>query len=441
LLILYRAAWGIKLIDYVGNKYRRTLKFLSYVSITVGYILMGAMLYFLGKIVWIYAFNADLVRAIKVPPIIPLVPYLPQVFKLDFLPDFYFIYWIVILAIIAITHEFAHGIFAAYSKIKVKTTGFGFFPYFLPVFLAAFVELDEEKMAKHRKFDQLVILSAGTFANVLTAILFLFVFWGFFSLAFVPTGVQFDSYAYGIVPLASITMVNGINLDNPGYSQIAELIGEEGYSEVEVGDFNYIINKDFFDPQEGRELLLLYSDAPAIRVDMGEIITSINGEGVLSRESLSMELEKYSVGESINIVSLKDGESIKQEIVLGVHPEDSEKPWLGIMFLNKEGTGVLGKVTSWFTSFKDPYVHYEPKWENFSLPIYNLLWWLILISISVALVNMLPVGIFDGGRFFYLTVWGITKNEKIAKKAFSFMTYLFLLIIAILMIFWAISFF
>ena len=38
--------------------------------------------------------------------------------------------------------------FAVYNKIKVKTTGFGFFPFFLPVFLAAFVELDEKKMAK-----------------------------------------------------------------------------------------------------------------------------------------------------------------------------------------------------------------------------------------------------------------------------------------------------
>ena len=91
LLILYRAAWGIKLINYVGNKYKRTLKALSYVSITVGYILMGFMIYFLAKIVWIYIFNAEIVRAIKVPPIIPLVPYLPQVFKLDFLPDFFFI--------------------------------------------------------------------------------------------------------------------------------------------------------------------------------------------------------------------------------------------------------------------------------------------------------------------------------------------------------------
>jgi membrane-associated protease RseP (regulator of RpoE activity) len=54
---------------------------------------------------------------------------------------------------------------------------------------------------------------------------------------------------------------------------------------------------------------------------------------------------------------------------------------------------------------------------------------------------MLPVGIFDGGRFFYLTVLGITKNKKIAKQSFAFLTYFFLFILFVLMFFWAISFF
>ena len=112
LLFLYRTSWGIKLINYVGAKYKKTLKFLSYVSIGMGYILMVSMLYLLGKIIWIYLFMPEIVKAVKVPPITPLIPYLPQIFKIDFLPPFYFTYWIAILAIIAITHEFAHGIFA-----------------------------------------------------------------------------------------------------------------------------------------------------------------------------------------------------------------------------------------------------------------------------------------------------------------------------------------
>src|SRR3989344_7705505 len=108
LLYLYRAGWGIKLIEKTGEKYKRALGFLSYLSIITGYILMAVMLYLLGKIVYLYIALPSVVREIKIPPITPLVPYLPQVFKLDFLPPFYFTYWIVIIAIIAIFHEFAH---------------------------------------------------------------------------------------------------------------------------------------------------------------------------------------------------------------------------------------------------------------------------------------------------------------------------------------------
>ena len=192
LLLLYRTNWGIKLINKIGNKYKKLLTRLSYVSIGVGYLLMLGILYMIGKIIYIYIAYPQIVRAIKVPPIMPLIPYLPQIFSLDFLPPFYFTYWIIIIAIIAITHEFAHGIFAALNKVRIKKTGFGFFPFFLPIFLAAFVELDEKQMEKKSKFSQMAVLSAGTFVNVLTAIFFFIVMWLFFSVAFTPTGIVFD---------------------------------------------------------------------------------------------------------------------------------------------------------------------------------------------------------------------------------------------------------
>jgi len=114
---------------------------------------------------------------------------------LEFLPPFYFTYWIVIIAVIAITHEMAHGILMRLYNVKIKSTGFAFFPWFFPVFPAAFVEQDEKSMNKSTKFHQLAILSAGTFANVVTAALFLVILFGFFSLAFAPSGVVFDTYA------------------------------------------------------------------------------------------------------------------------------------------------------------------------------------------------------------------------------------------------------
>src|SRR3990167_7241222 len=158
LLYLYRTRVGLKIIEWTSRKFAWLLRPMQYVVITSGYLLMAFMLWMLVKISYVYLTSPTLARALKAPLIFPLIPYLPEIFKLDFLPPFYFTYWIIVLAIVAITHEFFHGIFAKIAKVKTKTTGFGFFPFFLPVFLAAFVNLDEKAMAKKKKFEQMAVL-------------------------------------------------------------------------------------------------------------------------------------------------------------------------------------------------------------------------------------------------------------------------------------------
>lgn len=438
LLLLYRAKWGINLIHKVGKKHAKLLNVLSYVSVTLGYLLMTGVLYMVGKIVWIYVSQGAIVRAIKIPPITPLIPYLPQIFKLNFLPPFYFTYWIIIIAIVAIVHEFAHGIFAAKSKVKIKNTGFGFFPFFLPIFLAAFVEMDEKKMSKKKKFDQLAVLSAGTFANTVTAIVFTGIMALFFSLAFAPSGVVFDSYPYAVVNTSSISMVNGIQIHNATYSVVTDLMNKTGFSIIQSDSVNFTATKDYVTKQNATpDELLLYFDAPAIRANLESTITRINDVQVSSPELLSSELHKYSPGQSINITTLgTDNLLHTQIIVLGQSPENASQSWLGVGFLRSQQTGGL---MGWFYSFfslNRNHVYYASQIGDMGIFIYNLLWWLVIINISVALINMLPMGIFDGGRFFYVTVWAITKNEKAAKIAFKAATYFFLLVLAVVMFFW-----
>ena len=441
LLILYRTNWGIKLINYFGKKHQKTLKFLSYISIGTGYLLMVGILYLIGKIIYLYAAYPQIVRAIKVPPIMPLIPYLPQVFKLDFLPPFYFTYWIIILAIIAITHEFAHGIFAALNKVGIKKTGLGFFPFFLPIFLAAFVELDEKKMEKKSKFSQMAVLSAGTFANILTAILFFIVMWLFFSLAFAPAGVVFDDYAYSVVEIAGISMVNNISLENPTYEKMMELINEEGLNKIQVEGRNYVATKEFLDTQKNvYNHTFLYYDSPAINAGLEGVITEVNSVKITSLETFQYELSKYPPGNKITLKTKVEDEIKEYELVLGNHPDAEGLPYLGVGFIEQSRSGAMGKIVEFMSSFKEANIYYEPNFDA-AWFIYNLLWWLVLICFTVALINMLPVGIFDGGRFFYLTVLAITKSENKAKKTSKFVTYFFLFLLLLLMILWAISFF
>ncbi|MDP2673049.1 MAG: M50 family metallopeptidase, partial [Nanoarchaeota archaeon] len=409
----------------------------------VGYLLMAGMLYLFGKIVWVYLSAPEIVREIKVPPITPLIPYLPQAFKLDFLPPFYFIYWIVVLAVIAISHEFAHGLFMRRYNIKIKSTGFGFFPFFLPIFLAAFVEQDEKSMVKASRFQQKAVLAAGTFANILTAILFFAIMILFFSLAFSPAGVSFDNsyglenYAYGIVGIENITAINGTQLINPNYQSILNSVGEKEIYKLETANGNYFITKRFLEIQNNKEeYIFAYLDAPAINSRLTGAISEIDNSKIHSLEDLSKKFEEYSPGDEVNIKTTEGN----YDIVLGEHPLNPEEPWLGIFFQKSQKGTFLGKVIG-FLSVKKPNIYYESEIGGAGDFIYDFLWWLVLISFSVALVNMLPMGIFDGGRFFYLTMWQITGSEKKAKKWFSYATYFLLGLLFILMFFWAASFF
>lgn len=433
LLILYKTEWGIKLINKVGSKNPRTMKVLSYISVFLGYVLMVGMLYLAYTIVRIYVLHPEVVSQIKVPPIMPLIPYIDKV--VPFLPPFYFTYWIVILAIIAITHEFAHGIFAVYNKVDIKKTGFGFFPFFLPVFLAAFVEPDEKQMQKRSNFGQRAILSAGTFVNLLTAIFFLIVTWLFFMVAFMPAGINFDSYTYTPVAISSITMINGVPITNPSMEQIAERVENATFNEIEAGGTKYVGIRGF----ANEETILLYDDAPAIKAEINGAILEINGQSVKSLDDLSGELGKYSPGDEVEIKTKVKEEIQTKSVVLGEHPQEEGRAWLGIGFVNQGSSGLMGKIFGVLSSFKDSHVYYESEIGEAGLFIYNLLWWLVIISISVALINMLPMGIFDGGRFFYLTVLSLTKSEKIAFRSYKFMTTLLLLVLLAIMVLWGVA--
>jgi len=441
LLFLYKTTWGMKLIDRIGKKYTKTLKVLSYVSIGIGYILMASMIYLFGKIIYIYFAYPAIVKAIKIPPITPLIPYLPQAFKLDFLPPFYFVYWIIILAIIAITHEFAHGIFMRRYNIKIKSTGFGFFPFFFPIFLAAFVEQDEKSMKKSSPFKQMAVLAAGTFANVLTAILFFVVIWIFFTAAFVPAGAEFNSYSYSAVGLYGIISVNNISIENATYEKILDLSKGEGLNEIKTLEKTYLINKLGLEEQKKiGNYLILYDDSPAIRNEIDGAIIKINEISINDWDSFGEEISKYSPGENITITTKKDDLIKDYKITLGENPENSEKAWVGVGYVEQKRSGLIGRIVNTLSSFKKDYIYYEPKFEA-GLFIYDLLWWLVLISISVALMNMLPMGIFDGGRFFYLTILSLTKSKKKAELWFKISTNFLLFLFLLLMVLWGVSFF
>jgi len=454
ILYLYRTKIGIKIINYVGKKYEKTLKILSYFVIFIGYILMISMLYLLGRLVYLFFRFPEVVRAVKVPPIMPLIPYLPSIFKIDFLPPFYFTYWIIAIAIIAISHEFSHGIFARLNGIKIKSTGFGF----LGPFLAAFVEPDENQMKKKPIFAQLSVLSAGSFANVVMTIIFFIILYLFLILSFVQVGAIFNDYAYSRINVANINSVGGNNIENPNADKILDLIKNKEISidliislngnsvnltKIEARDEGYFISIENLKSQLeiNEDALIVYDDLPAIQAGLKGTIIEFNDVEIKNYKSFVREIVKYSSGENITIKTKFNNTIYSYNIELAERPDNETKAYLGVSPPSTRGLGALGFIYKGLTAFKDPATVYEPKFgSDLIMFIYHLLWWIVIINISVALVNMLPVGLFDGGRVFYLTVLAITKKEKSAKKLFVTMTYIILFLFLLLMLSWFLSF-
>ena len=432
LLYLYRTRIGLKIIEWTSKKYAKILKPMEYVVITSGYLLMAGIIWGLVRLSIVYLSSPDLARQLKVPVLIPLIPYLPELFKIDFLPPFYFTYWIIIIAIIAIPHEFAHGIFARLNKIKVHATGFGF----LGPFLAAFVEPDEKKMNKAPKKAQLAILASGTFANVLMTILFALLMWLFFVTSFSPAGVYFNTYSADIVNTSDIQAVHGFPISNLSALSLAK---NETFVDITVNNKTYYTNlfvaqQLISEGVEKADYLVVYEDSPALRARLHGAITHIGPHSIKSYSDLNKTISKYSPGDKIEIRTMQDGEEKVYPITLA---NKNGRAFLGIGIRPYQSSGFLGWVYKIISQIKDPIVYYESSIGNLGTFIYDLLWWIVIINISVALCNMIPVGIFDGGRFFYITIWGLTGSQKIGERAFKYATWIILALVAALMLKWA----
>ena len=414
-------------MDWTVKRFGGILKPMQYLVIFSGYVLMVAMSWLLIKSAYNYITSPFLAESIRAPPIAPLIPYFPKLFNMEsFFPPLYFTYFLVALIIVAVSHEFAHGIFARLNGIKVKTTGFAF----LGPILGAFVEPDEKQMEKSKKFTQLGILAAGTFANVIMTVLFGLVLWGFFVVSFAPAGVNFNSYGTAVINPGEIISINDVGLNEFNFS------GSQGLVKIETANKTYFASAGPLKSslEQGIEQVVVYEDAPAVRAELRGPILEIDGVKINGIFRLKEILSEHSPGDVIEIKTL-DGE---EEKIYEIKLDDRDgNAYLGIGIIAPERKGLSGWFIKQVEKIKSPFIYYKPLWDgDLTWFIYNLLWWIVVINILVALFNMLPVSILDGGRFLYLTVWGLTGNEKLGKKAFAFTTWAILAVLLLMMVRW-----
>jgi len=206
-ILLYRTKWGLRWMDKYSQKFREWIILFGYIGVGAGYVGLMVISYVLIKNLY------DLiVKPAAVSGVSLVLPGL-NVPGMGILP---FWYWLIAIFVIAIVHEFSHGIVARAHNIEVKNTGIVLFG---PI-IGAFVEPNEEKLRKEKDIKQYSVLAAGSFSNiVLAAVALLLLNFAFMPLQqtmIEPTGFTFDDYFGDVSPfsesqIAAGTLITGIN--------------------------------------------------------------------------------------------------------------------------------------------------------------------------------------------------------------------------------------
>lgn len=334
---LYRTKIGLKLMEKISRFSPKLLRFIGNLGILIGFIGMFLIFYILIR------GTLKLIFVPKAPPTV--APVLPGV-SIPGLPVLSFWHWIIAILIVAVIHEFSHGIFARLHNVKIKSSGFAF----LGPILAAFVEPDEKILKKKNKKQQLSIYAAGPFSNIIFAFLILLI-------------TQFIFYPIN----SSLTEPTGLYVNFVEENMPANLSN----------------------------------------IQPGTTILSINNNPTLTSQSFTDEISKVKEGYSIKLNTDKGDYLVKPTFIEG-------KPKIGVS---------LTQVTDYKKNVPE-FVQSLLSW------IFELLFWLWVISLGIGLFNLLPLGPVDGGRMFLTATLLFTNKDKAHKiwKAIS----LFCLILIII---------
>ncbi len=184
---LYKTRLGIGLMDALGKRFAKPIRLLGYAGIIVGFVAMLVVVGFLFFGLYQLLFVPDAPATIS--PVLPGVRVPGTTF---FIP---FWYGIIAIFVVAVVHEFFHGVVARAHKVEIKSTG----PFVLGPFFGAFVEPDEADLKRRKDIVQYSIFAAGPFANFLLAGLVLlvmsFVLVPAVPVLFQPVGVSFSGFS------------------------------------------------------------------------------------------------------------------------------------------------------------------------------------------------------------------------------------------------------
>lgn len=421
-----------KFITRIGKKAPKFWKGFWTVGIFVSFGLMIFAMYF---------FFINLFNLIFFPkPENIVAPLIPGV-TID-LP--LFAYLILPILFIMTTHEFAHGIAASAENVDVKSTGVLGAGFFFLIGFGAFVEVDERELysSKYKRNTRLRISAAGTYVNgvtfVIATVLFII-----FPLLISP----FYGNQVAQVDIVLTEEEGGFNFGNLNAGDVIEALKKKGdpdfiyldgdqnitlnallynktdliscsaddyltlrifipatnettEKEVHLGPtYNIGIRYEYISNTE-IQITKIYTEAEGGKnydknLEVGTIITKFNGTAIDFEAGNTFE--KFLTTFNLSAIALTTdlGTIVIDTEVIGAR--------IGIIVNNyyRMPKNIIGQIFS----------------GNFPEFTYREIGWLLLLSLSISIFNMLPLPVFDGDRMLKEVIeWRIGEEYKEKKK-------------------------
>jgi len=220
-IVLYRTLMGVKFIKRMAEKHRPWVILFGYIGVGAAYV--GSILISLVLFLNLYNLFATPEAASGVSLVLPGIN-VPGMGILSFW------YWLLAIFIIAVVHEFSHGVVAKAHNLEIKSTGL----VVLGPIIGAFVEPDEKKVEQQQDIVQYSIFAAGPFSNIVLGVVALllmsFALTPLQNVFLEPVGFSFAGYydetypaaQAGLKPGTIISSINGVETEsyNAFYEEI-----------------------------------------------------------------------------------------------------------------------------------------------------------------------------------------------------------------------------
>jgi membrane-associated protease RseP (regulator of RpoE activity) len=335
-IIIKRWKKGLEFIDLLVRKFPKLISFLGYIAIGFG-VIVG-----LGSFIGLIYADVTLEKIFGlVLPTAGGYSYPGPVVGIPFW------YWLIAIFIILFVHETMHGIFARVSKVPLKNYGILLF-FILPI--GAFIEPDMKRVQKIKYKEKLQFFAGGSFANFITALLFLGLAALFLGLSLTPSAKSFMFEPNGVIFNETIKGYPAYDANITGV-----ITGINGIQVETIEDLSNILNNT----EPGTEITI--STTGSIKN-----VTTSN----ISKRCIVFTNICTKSGEEIKTITGEANYTITTS-----HREDEKKgSFIGI-----------SSATTYF----------EPK--NWALVTSTLFGLICVLNVSVGMANLLPWKPFDGG--------------------------------------------